>query len=116
MKKIKKLIDLKNKNVLITGALGKLGFAIAETIAELNGNLFLLDLPGKNFKQLNKQIKKISNVKFKNIECDLLNFKDRAMCISKLKKNNIKLDVLINNAAFVGTSNIAGWNTSFNNQ
>lgn len=116
MKKISNLINLKNKNVLVTGALGKLGLAIVETVAELNGNLFLLDLPNKNFDKINNHLRKISNIKIENIKCDLLDKEQINKFITKFKKSKIKLDVLINNAAFVGSSDLEGWNTNFEKQ
>ena len=116
MKKISSLISLKNKNILVTGGLGKLGLAINETVAELNGNLFLLDLPGKNFDKMNNNLKKISNIKIKKIKCDLSDDKERNKIIQEFKNSKIKLDVLINNAAFTGSSDLDGWNNKFDRQ
>ena len=44
MKTIKDLMSLKGRRALITGAVGKIGQEIALTIAELGGDLVLVDL------------------------------------------------------------------------
>ena len=49
---IKQLMNLKGRRALITGATGGIGRKIAETIAELGGDIVLVDQPGSSFKSL----------------------------------------------------------------
>tara|TARA_B100000927_G_scaffold291238_1_gene292509 strand:+ start:598 stop:1374 length:777 start_codon:yes stop_codon:yes gene_type:complete len=108
MNKIDKLVNLKGKNVLITGASGHLGYEIASTLYELGINLYLTDLSTSSLSIFDK--KKFPNVI--KIQCDLSKEKQRKKLIKKIKN----LDILINNAAFVASSKLKGWNTKFSNQ
>ena len=55
MKKISDLMNLKGRTALITGATGGIGQEIALTIAELGGDLLLVDRPGSNYDQSRKK-------------------------------------------------------------
>ena len=49
MRTVQQLMDMSGRTVLITGATGNLGQHMVETIAELNGNLILVDRPDSNY-------------------------------------------------------------------
>ena len=68
---IKQLMNLKGRRALITGATGGIGRKIAETIAELGGDIVLVDQPGSSFKSLLEKIKMVSDVDVDVFECDL---------------------------------------------
>ena len=95
-----KKFSLSKKYCLITGAAGLLGLEHAEAILEINGNVILTDL---NVRKLKKNADRMK-VKFKN--ADILYFKmdvskpgDIKKILNKLKKAEIEVDILINNAA-----------------
>lgn len=115
MKKINKLLLLKNKVALITGGGGHLGSEIAKTFASLGVNLILVDLPGSKIKSISSTLKRKYNIKVSYFYCDFESGSDRAKLISNLVSLK-KLDILINNAAFTGNSEIDGWNNKFENQ
>jgi NAD(P)-dependent dehydrogenase (short-subunit alcohol dehydrogenase family) len=48
--------------------------------------------------------------------CDLEEQDSRADLIQRIKSSHRSLNVLINNAAFVGTSDLSGWNVPFEQQ
>ena len=52
MKTIKQLMSMDGRTVLLTGATGGLGRYMAETVAELGGDLILVDRPGSNYIKL----------------------------------------------------------------
>tara|TARA_Y100000389_G_C17461700_1_gene522249 strand:- start:3150 stop:3926 length:777 start_codon:yes stop_codon:yes gene_type:complete len=108
MIKINKLIDLKGKNVLVTGASGYLGQKIAETLNDFGVNLYLTDISNESLSVFNKK----KFLRSKRFVCDLSKENERKKLIKKIKK----LDILINNAAYVGTSKLKGWDTKFVNQ
>jgi NAD(P)-dependent dehydrogenase (short-subunit alcohol dehydrogenase family) len=116
MKSIYDLMSLKGRRALITGASGGLGKQITITIAELGGDLVLVDQPGIKYDELIDTIRSIGNVKVTCLSCDLEDGQERALLISKLLDQKAPLNILINNAAFVGTSNLEGWITDFHNQ
>jgi NAD(P)-dependent dehydrogenase (short-subunit alcohol dehydrogenase family) len=113
---VKKLMNLKGRRALITGATGGLGSAIAETLAELNADLILVDHPGANFSSLKKLLECNWGVKVWSYHCDLEQNDQRLELIDFLKDEHDTLNILINNAAFVGTSDLQGWGTSFEDQ
>ena len=113
---IKQLMNLKGRRALITGATGGIGRKIAETIAELGGDIVLVDQPGSSFKSLLEKIKMVSDVDVDVFECDLESKTERIALVDYMINNQKGLDILINNAAFVGTSNLQGWNTKFEEQ
>tara|TARA_B110000008_G_scaffold278439_1_gene322206 strand:- start:1443 stop:2234 length:792 start_codon:yes stop_codon:yes gene_type:complete len=112
MNKVYDLLDLNNRTALITGAAGSLGQEIAYTIAELGGNVILVDKPGSNFTEIKNTIKNYWEVDVVCMDCDLEIEKDRTNLIDSIDK----LDILINNAAFVGDSNLDGWTTELTSQ
>lgn len=113
MKKISDLMNLKGRSALITGATGCIGQEISLTIAELGGDLLLVDRPGSDFSFIQKKILDNWNVNIDCLDCDLENENSRNSLIDGVINNNKNIDILINNAAFVGDSNLDGWVDDF---
>ena len=106
----------KNRIIIITGANGHLGIKVVQTFIKLNYRLILVD---KKLSQLKKLKKQMNNESYENLEiynCDLENEKSRKDLIKKINKQHSSIDVLLNNAAFVGTSKLSGWNVVFEKQ
>ena len=110
---IRELINLKGRRVLITGATGGLGKVMADTLAELGADLVLVDRPGSNYGPLIQEIEHDWRVKVHTFDCDLEVQGDRDHLIKSIRQQGGCLDVLVNNAAFVGTSGLQGWVTDF---
>ena len=94
-------INLKNKNVLITGANGNIGSEIVLKFLEAGANCICLD---KNFKSIlkNKSIKNFLNkITLLNINFEKKNF-DKIF-LKKIRGK--KIDILINNAGFTSSKN-----------
>jgi len=113
---IQKLMSLTGRRVLLTGATGNFGKSIAITIAELGGDLVLTDISGSDYSSLTQLIKEVSNVNVECFDCNLENAISRNNLITYLNEGNKSLNVIINNAAFVGTSDLTGWATDFESQ
>ncbi len=62
MRSIKELMSLKGRVALITGATGGIGQEAALTIAELGGDLILVDRPGSDYDFIIKKILQKYNV------------------------------------------------------
>jgi len=116
MKSIQEMMNLEGKRALITGANGYIGRQIAITIAELGGDLVLVDMPGTSYDELLKVIKKSFNVDIDCINCDLEEETSREELIINVTKETKPLNMLINNDAFVGTSDLDGWASDFKDQ
>jgi NAD(P)-dependent dehydrogenase (short-subunit alcohol dehydrogenase family) len=116
MKSIIELSDMTGRVALVTGAAGHIGRAIVETVAELGADLILLDLDKNGLQAVAEQITRKYNAKVELVELDLAD----AAAINKIptyiENSFSQLDILINNAAFVGSSGISGWVTRFEDQ
>ena len=115
MTTIKELMSLKGRRALITGAAGGLGKIMAETLAELGADLVLVDRPGADFGELVKTLGQQWQVQVQVRSCDLEQAAERAELVGWVKSDS-GLNILINNAAFVGTSGLEGWAVPFEEQ
>jgi NAD(P)-dependent dehydrogenase (short-subunit alcohol dehydrogenase family) len=113
---IRELSNLKGRRALITGAAGGLGTVMADTLAELGSNLVLVDRPGTDLGNLGEALAERWGVKIEHHLCDLEQQAQRTELISSLTNGNQGLNILINNAAFVGTSELQGWAVGFEEQ
>jgi NAD(P)-dependent dehydrogenase (short-subunit alcohol dehydrogenase family) len=113
---IKKLMSLKGRRALITGATGGLGKVMADTLAELGADLVLVDRPGSDFQSLRETLTQRWGIKIKHRHCDLEQQDQRTELMDWLKNSGEGLNILINNAAFVGTSELEGWAVPFEGQ
>lgn len=107
---------MRGRRVLITGATGHLGRVIAETVAEMGASLLLLDRPGSDFVSLEKGLVDRWGAGVASIECDLEFEDQRESAIERVLRDGKGLNCLVNNAAFVGTAELAGWSTRFEEQ
>ena len=112
---IKELISLKGRRALITGGLGGIGQEIALTIAELGGDLVLLDRPNSTFDHLLSQLEQF-NVDVDCLECDLEQPESRKLTIDSILNSPKSLDILVNNAGFVAETGLKGLITDFDKQ
>jgi len=115
MSDINLIFSLHGKTAIITGAMGYLGKRMTSTLADLGCDLILTDLPNSRDNQF------ISHIKSKGVDCnfypcDIEVEVQRIKLLEKIKRSHSSVDILINNAAFVGTSSLEGWSTNFDNQ
>lgn len=109
------LMKLDGRRALITGAAGGLGRAMAPTLAELGADLVLLDRSDTPLVELAAAIKSDWDVDVDVRHCDLESQVEREALIAELLHDS-RLDILINNAAFVGTAGLKGWGVPFEQQ
>ena len=88
MHKKKQSFNLNNKNVIITGGNGFLGSQITNALLSEKANVYVIDIK--------KPKKKIS---IKHFTSDITNENELKKILKFFKLKNIKIDVLINNAA-----------------
>jgi NAD(P)-dependent dehydrogenase (short-subunit alcohol dehydrogenase family) len=109
-------MNIKGRRALVTGATGGLGRIMIDTLAELGVDLVLVDRPGSDFQNLVETLPQRWGVKIQHRHCDLEQQGQRAELINWLKNSGEGLNILINNAAFVGTSELQGWAVPFEEQ
>ena len=98
--KLPEHIDLKGKTVLITGSSNGLGFAAAKRIAQAGAKLIMAVRSGMPEK--GEEIIKITkNPYVKMYHIDLLDFESINLFLNNLDKDQVKIDILISNAAMV---------------
>jgi NAD(P)-dependent dehydrogenase (short-subunit alcohol dehydrogenase family) len=113
---IKKLMSLNGRRALITGATGSLGKVMADTLAELGADLVLVDRPGSDFLSLAETLNQRWGGQVQYRHCDLEQQDQRAELIDWLRIGGEEINILINNAAFVGDSELQGWAVPFEDQ
>lgn len=113
---IRELMNLKGRRALITGATGGLGKVMADTLAELGADLVLVDRPGSDFQSLAEKLIEDWKIAIQHRYCDLEQQGQRAELMEWLRNSGEGLNILINNAAFVGTSELQGWAVPFEEQ
>lgn len=116
MSTVASMMDLGGRRALITGAAGGIGRVIASTLAELGADLVLVDRPGASYATAIQEAKRARAVNVETIDCDLELDADRANLLETILSEGRSLDILVNNAAFVGTADLKGWATSFDDQ
>jgi NAD(P)-dependent dehydrogenase (short-subunit alcohol dehydrogenase family) len=103
------------RSAVITGGAGKVATDLAVTLAALGCRLHLVDRPGISFHEsLHALANEDGRVTFH--ACDLEDDNSREQLVEHLAKLPEPIDFLINNAAFVGTSDLEGWATAFEKQ
>jgi NAD(P)-dependent dehydrogenase (short-subunit alcohol dehydrogenase family) len=116
MQSIQELSSLKDRRALVTGAAGHLGNVIAETLAEMGADLCLVDKDEIKLNDVAEMINGKYGVSTDIFVCNLEDSKDRSELILRLNESKLPLNILVNNAAFVGTTNLEGWNVPFKDQ
>lgn len=116
MKKIAELMNLQGRVALITGGVGHIGMVMADALAELGCNLCLLDRAGDALIQEAERLKCNWGVRVETLAVDLEDENARSTVPNELYQLFGRLDILINNAGFVGDSQLQGWVVPLENQ
>jgi NAD(P)-dependent dehydrogenase (short-subunit alcohol dehydrogenase family) len=115
MRRVAELGNLEGRIALITGAVGGLGSVFSDALSEKGADLILVDRDERKLEDLRVQLTKKWNNKISSYVCDLEIQEQRDQLISIVGREK-QLNVLINNAAYVGTTNLPGWNVPFQEQ
>jgi len=116
MSNVKELMNLKGRRAMITGATGGLGSVMSDTLAEMGADLILVDRPGTDFAPLVASLQAHWGVQVWYYYCDLEQNDQRLELLGLIQNEHTLLNILINNAAFVGATDLKGWVTSFEEQ
>ena len=102
--KMKNKFSLQNKTALITGGGSGIGEAIAQTFANQDAKVFIID---QNLGAANKTVEKINKkgLSAKAYKCDVSNNKNVSNVINEISKTST-IDILINNAGIAHVGNI----------
>lgn len=114
MRDLKTLMDMTGRRALITGGAGHLGRTMADSLAELGAEVLLVDVADAPTQAVADEISHHRGTTVTALECDLEDADARAALADRVAPCG--LSVLVNNAAFVGTSELTGWVEPFAGQ
>ena len=100
---IKKINDLSDKVVFLTGAAGLLGSQYASALSEAGANVILADINYTQCKKMEDDIKRKNNPKSLAVKMDISNKESINKTVAKVIDKFSKIDVLVNNAVFPET-------------
>ena len=116
MKRISELMSLKGRVAVVTGGAGHVGAAMAEALAELGANIVILDISIKLCLSVCDRISKEYAVETLPLAINLAQEEHIRTVPDEVLNKFGRLDILVNCAAFVGTSKLQGWTTPFEEQ
>lgn len=116
MRTLAALMAMTGRVSLITGGGGHLGRAMAEALAELGSDLVLVDLQLAQTEAFAQELQARTGVQVACLGCDLEDEQQIRQIPQAVQQRFGRLDVLINNAGFVGTSALEGWSVAFAQQ
>jgi len=116
MNTLQELMSLDNRVAIVTGGGGHIGSVFCETLAEMGASVAVLDLSQDKCDQVAERIMtQPGNVAFP-LSVDLLNEHQVQTIPKKVLAQLGRIDILVNCAAFVGTSDLTGWAVPFSEQ
>lgn len=116
MKTLKELMDLKGRVALITGGAGHIGSVMAEALAELGASIIIVDMAMKEADVVAQRIQSTYGVAAASCSVDLRDTQAVQSIPEFVLKHLGRLDILINCAAMVGSLELSGWVSSFQQQ
>lgn len=116
MKTFKELVDLSGRAALVTGGNGPIGRAMVETLAELGAATIVLDRDEASASEFAAHIATRHGTESIGVRVDLASDSEIARIPGIVEQFSGSLDILINNAAMVGTSKLEGWVAPFEQQ
>ena len=109
MRTIADLIDMTGRVVVVTGAAGGLGRVISHGLAELGAVLVLVDQEQSTLEDLRSLLAESKGGAPRTLQCDLERQEQRTDLLRRINGEFPRVGTLVNNAAFVGTSDLEGW-------
>lgn len=116
MRSLKELMNLTGRVALITGGAGHIGATMGEALAELGAAVAVLDIAQESCTSTANRIKETYHVQTLPLVIDLSDDEAVRSVPPRLLERFGRLDILVNNAALVGTSDLKGWAVPFPEQ
>lgn len=116
MRTTQQLSDMTGRTALITGGAGHLGRAMASALAEQGCDLILVDRNHDALADAAAMLADIGGGAVRTVRADLESETERDELVAFVRGEVGALNVLVNNAGFVGDSQLAGWAVPFEHQ
>lgn len=107
--------DMTGRVALITGGAGHIGRAMAAALAEAGADLCLVDRSEEALAAAKAELHRATG-KVSTCRVDLEREDEREGLVAAVRAAHGQMDVLVNNAGFVGDSQLGGWVTDFAEQ
>lgn len=104
------IFDLKNKNIIVTGASGGLGQYIAAFYAQQGANIIICARREPRLKQLKQQLEQYDQIKVYDYALDINDRSAVQNMLSDLEAQQVGVDILVNNAGVGGTKRFLDYN------
>ena len=108
MKTLSSLMDLHGRVAVVTGGAGAIGSAFCHTLAELGCGVAILDREDAVTQVSAEKLRREHNVPACGVACDLADEAQVRQIPRRVISELGRLDILVNNAAFVGVSQLEG--------
>jgi len=109
-------LSLDGRVAVITGGAGHLGRAMSAALAEAGAGVAVVDLDAAAAEKVADEISRAYRVPTAGLAADLSDEDATRAIPGRVVKALGRLDVLVNNAAYVGTSGLTGWAVPFEQQ
>jgi len=109
-------LDLSGRHALITGGAGHIGSAVAGGLAELGAAVSILDVNEKDCRETLDKLTSQGKTAGVPVPCDLRDEYDTRESVKEAISSLGRLDIIVHCAAFVGTTQMAGWAVPFEDQ
>jgi len=116
IRSVARLMNMSGRVAVITGGAGHLGEAMAAALAELGCSICLLDRNDQALLEVARRLRDQWKCSVETLVADLESEEERAAAGAWVFEKFGRTDVLINNAGFVGDSNLTGWVVPFEEQ
>lgn len=116
MRTIKQMLSMEGRVAVVTGGCGHIGRAIADGLAEQGCNILLIDRAEDALKATCSALGERWGVHVEGLAVDLENAEARVYIAPFVSERFGRADVLVNNAGFVGDSQMTGWVVPFERQ
>jgi NAD(P)-dependent dehydrogenase (short-subunit alcohol dehydrogenase family) len=113
MKSLDELMSLRGRVAVVTGGAGHIGAAICDTLAELGARIAIVDISEEPLINVSKRIEDKYSIETIFLSADLANEQSVKNIPQYVLDKFDQLDILVNCAAFVGSSDLKGWVSPF---
>ena len=116
MRSVKDLMNLEGRVALVTGGGGHIGSAICDALGELGTSIVVLDLLPKASAETAARVRETRGVETMDLVADLSDEASVRQVPDAVMGRFGRLDILVNCASLVGTSDLKGWAVPFAQQ
>ncbi len=113
---LRELMSLDGRVALVTGGAGHIGRAIGHALAELGANVAVVDLSPSGAEAAASELGQHWPATVAGFACDLEQSDEVRDLPRRVCERFGRIDIIVNCAAFVGTSGLEGWAVPFEQQ